>query len=133
MPYYEYDCLTCGLRTEVNRPMSQHNVPYTCECGSPTKKVVVAPAVHMPTDGSFKGSGKNEMDKRIGKSAEERWDRVNKEAALKKDVRESNHNPALGRTTDGKYVPLNNQYMDNRSTLLSKAQNIINKGTKIGS
>jgi hypothetical protein len=87
----------------------------------------------MPTDGSFKGSGKNEMDKRIGKSAEERWDRVNKEAVLKKDVREANHNPALGRTTDGKYVPLNNQYMDNRSTLLTKAQNIINKGTKIGS
>jgi putative FmdB family regulatory protein len=51
MPLYEYQCGSCGVRTEKIRKFSDPPLT-TCEaCGGPLEKLVSSPAIQ------FKGSG----------------------------------------------------------------------------
>jgi putative FmdB family regulatory protein len=51
MPLYEYQCQTCGRRSESLQKMSDPPLT-TCEvCGGPLKRLISSPAVQ------FKGSG----------------------------------------------------------------------------
>ena len=51
MPIYEYQCLSCGKRTELLQRMADPPLATCPECGGEVKKLVSAPAVQ------FKGSG----------------------------------------------------------------------------
>lgn len=51
MPIYEYQCLTCGKRTEQLQRMSDPPLAACPECGGAVKKLISSPAVQ------FKGSG----------------------------------------------------------------------------
>jgi len=51
MPLYEYECLSCGKRTEVLQRFQEAPLTVCAECGGPLKKLLSAPAVQ------FKGSG----------------------------------------------------------------------------
>ena len=51
MPIYEYECQSCGKRTEVLQRMADPPLAACPQCGGEVKKMVSAPAVQ------FKGSG----------------------------------------------------------------------------
>jgi putative FmdB family regulatory protein len=68
MPIYEYQCQTCGKRTEVLQRMDEAPLAACPECGGEVKKLISAPAFQ------FKGSGWYVTDyagKKDGKSAGE--------------------------------------------------------------
>lgn len=51
MPIYEYECQSCGKRTEVIQRMDDAPLAACPQCGGEVKKLLSAPAVQ------FKGSG----------------------------------------------------------------------------
>lgn len=51
MPLYEYECRTCGKRTELLQRMDDPPLAACPQCGGEVKKLLSAPAVQ------FKGSG----------------------------------------------------------------------------
>ena len=51
MPIYEYDCASCGKRTEAIQRVGERPLRICPRCGGKLKKAFSAPAVH------FKGSG----------------------------------------------------------------------------
>lgn len=51
MPLYEYECGTCGHRTEVIQRVGATPIGPCSECGGPMKRLISAPAFQ------FKGSG----------------------------------------------------------------------------
>ncbi|HEV2843587.1 MAG TPA: FmdB family zinc ribbon protein [Thermoanaerobaculia bacterium] len=51
MPIYEYECRSCGKRTELLQRMDDAPLAACPQCGGEVKKLVSAPAVQ------FKGSG----------------------------------------------------------------------------
>lgn len=51
MPLYEYECLTCGKRTEILQRLDEAPLAACPQCGGEVKKLVSAPAFQ------FKGSG----------------------------------------------------------------------------
>jgi putative FmdB family regulatory protein len=51
MPIYEYECLSCGKRTEWLQKMSDPPLAACPNCGGEVKKLISSPAVQ------FKGSG----------------------------------------------------------------------------
>jgi putative FmdB family regulatory protein len=51
MPLYEYECLSCGKRTEVLQRMDEAPLAACPECGHQVRKLVSTPAFQ------FKGSG----------------------------------------------------------------------------
>ena len=51
MPIYEYECLSCGKRTEVLQRMSDAPLAACPNCGGEVKKLISAPAFQL------KGSG----------------------------------------------------------------------------
>ena len=51
MPMYEYECLSCGKRTELLQRFDDAPLSTCPACGGEVKKLISAPAVQ------FKGSG----------------------------------------------------------------------------
>jgi putative FmdB family regulatory protein len=51
MPIYEYECLSCGKRTEVLQRMSDAPIAACPACGGEVKKLISSPSFQ------FKGSG----------------------------------------------------------------------------
>lgn len=51
MPLYEYECQSCGRRTELLQRFSDEPLTACPECGGKVRKLLSAPAVQ------FKGSG----------------------------------------------------------------------------
>ncbi len=51
MPIYEYECLSCGKRTEVLQRMSDAPLAACPNCGGEVKKLISAPSFQL------KGSG----------------------------------------------------------------------------
>jgi putative FmdB family regulatory protein len=51
MPIYEYECLSCGKRTEVLQRMGEGPIAACPACGGEVKKLISSPAFQ------FKGSG----------------------------------------------------------------------------
>ena len=51
MPLYEYECRSCGRRTEALQRMDDPPLTSCPECGGPLKKLISAPGFQ------FKGSG----------------------------------------------------------------------------
>lgn len=51
MPIYEYECRSCGKRTELLQRMDDPPLANCPDCGGEVKKLLSAPAVQ------FKGSG----------------------------------------------------------------------------
>ena len=51
MPIYEYQCQTCGKRSELLQRMDDPPMAACPECGGEVKKLISSPAVQ------FKGSG----------------------------------------------------------------------------
>ncbi|MFP5288442.1 MAG: FmdB family zinc ribbon protein, partial [Thermoanaerobaculia bacterium] len=51
MPIYEYECLSCGKRTEVLQRLDEAPLASCPKCGGEVKKLLSAPAFQ------FKGSG----------------------------------------------------------------------------
>jgi putative FmdB family regulatory protein len=77
MPLYEYECQSCGKRTEVLQRFA--DAPLTvCEaCGGELKKLLSAPAVQFKGSGWYvtdyagkKSSGKSEGGEGAGQSKE---------------------------------------------------------------
>jgi putative FmdB family regulatory protein len=65
MPLYEYQCLSCGKRTEVLQRFAEAPLTVCPACGGELKKLISAPAVQFKgsgwyvTDYANKGSGKS--------------------------------------------------------------------------
>src|SRR5262249_52160345 len=75
MPIYEYECLSCGKRTEVLQRMNDAPLAACPNCGGGVKKPVSAPEFQLKgsgwyaTDyGSKKGGGGASETKAEGKS-----------------------------------------------------------------
>jgi putative FmdB family regulatory protein len=51
MPLYEYQCASCGERTEIIQKMSDPPIEQCSKCGGAMKKLISSPAIQ------FKGSG----------------------------------------------------------------------------
>jgi len=116
MPIYEYLCYSCGLQSEELRSISQANAEFKCpDCGSTeTKRAVSAPVVVTPLDGTLRGSGKRDLDRLIGADSETRHDMYGKEKEKRDDVRAASGTMAVGRNSDGSYVPMSSTQMDTR-------------------
>jgi len=70
MPIYEYDCASCGKRTEAIQRLGERPLKICPHCGGKLKKAFSAPAIQ------FKGSGWYVND-----YAGARGDQKNKEAS----------------------------------------------------
>src|SRR5215813_2361237 len=64
MPIYEYECLSCGKRTEVLQRMNDAPLAACPTCGGEVKKLISAPAFQLKGSGWYatdyggkKGSG----------------------------------------------------------------------------
>lgn len=51
MPLYEYECQSCGRRTELIQRVADAPLAECPECGGPVRRLLSAPAVQ------FKGTG----------------------------------------------------------------------------
>ncbi len=45
MPWYEYECLDCGMKFARLRPMDERNNEALCECTGVAKRVLSVPAI----------------------------------------------------------------------------------------
>lgn len=134
MPIYEYLCQDCGLLSQKMRKMAERDNAFKCpECGSDnTKKAMSAPAAHIPVDGhNLRGSGKADMDRLIGQSAERRWAQIEGEAKKKEAARKEFGQQALGRSEDGSYKPVPKKHIENRKKAMKKFEHAQKHGTKI--
>src|SRR5215813_4223439 len=76
MPIYEYECLSCGKRTEVLQRMSDAPLAACPNCGGEVKKLISAPAFQLKGSGWYAtdyggkkgGGGASESSKAEGKS-----------------------------------------------------------------
>jgi len=78
MPIYEYECLSCGKRTEVLQRMGEGPIAACPACGGEVKKLISSPAFQFKGTGWYvtdyagkKGGGGGESksgDKSEGKS-----------------------------------------------------------------
>jgi putative FmdB family regulatory protein len=53
MPIYEYECLSCGKRTEVLQRMSDAPLAACPTCGGEVKKLISAPAFQLKGTGWY--------------------------------------------------------------------------------
>ncbi len=53
MPLYEYQCQSCGYRTEVMQRFSEPPLATCTECGGDFKKLLSAPAFQFKGDGWY--------------------------------------------------------------------------------
>ena len=67
MPIYEYECLSCGKRTEVLQKMNDAPLAACPNCGAEVKKLISAPAFQLKGSGWYatdyggkKGGGASE-------------------------------------------------------------------------
>ena len=67
MPIYEYECLSCGKRTEVLQKMADAPLAACPNCGGEVKKLISAPAFQLKGSGWYatdyggkKGAGASE-------------------------------------------------------------------------
>lgn len=67
MPIYEYECLSCGKRTEVLQKMDDAPLAACPNCGGEVKKLISAPAFQLKGSGWYatdyggkKGGGASE-------------------------------------------------------------------------
>jgi putative FmdB family regulatory protein len=74
MPIYEYECLSCGKRTEVLQKMNDAPLAACPNCGGEVKKLISAPSFQLKGSGWYatdyggkKGGGSSES-KAEGKS-----------------------------------------------------------------
>jgi putative FmdB family regulatory protein len=74
MPIYEYECLSCGKRTEVLQKMADAPLAACPNCGGQVKKLISAPSFQLKGSGWYatdyggkKGGGGGEA-KAEGKS-----------------------------------------------------------------
>lgn len=51
MPLYEYECESCGKRSEVIQKFSDEPLSVCADCGGPVHRLLSSPAIH------FKGTG----------------------------------------------------------------------------
>ena len=49
MPIYEYECISCNIRYELEQKMAEHTIPYCCN-------LLMRQVYHAPGL-SFKGTG----------------------------------------------------------------------------
>jgi putative FmdB family regulatory protein len=75
MPIYEYECLSCGKRTEVLQRMNDAPLAACPTCGGEVKKLISAPSFQLKgsgwyaTDyGSKKGGGGESKSEKSEKS-----------------------------------------------------------------
>ena len=84
MPMYEYECLSCGKRTERLQRFDDAPLATCPACGGEVKKLISAPAVQ------FKGSGWYVTDYAKGSSAGSRSEPAgSKESKESKDSGDS--------------------------------------------
>lgn len=133
MPIYTWLCNDCGVVTETSRKIAEIDAPYTCpECGSKdTSRQLAATAVQMPSDGSFRGSGRAEMDKRIGADAEMRREYYRGEMEKKNAVRQAAGQREIGRTRDGEYKPLSQGRLAEREGKFKEFEHAKKTGRKV--
>lgn len=133
MPIYEYDCYDCGSRTETLRSSKDLNNSFQCpDCQSwTTKRAVSAASVLVPFDGTFKGSGRSDLDKVIGQSAETRREQYQSEQKKRNEVRVASGQRAIGKDRDGNYVPVPNTYLNKRQEAFDKFDYAKKTGVKI--
>ena len=76
MPLYEYECKSCGKRTEVLQRFAEAPLAFCPHCGGEVKKLFSAPAVQFKgsgfykTDYAAKPAGKSESGEGKGTSSE---------------------------------------------------------------
>jgi hypothetical protein len=85
----------------------------------------------MPADGTFRGSGKAEMDKRIGADAERKHDYYRKEQEKRNAVRRESGSYAVGRKSDGTYAPVPQERLKQREKAFKKYDYAARTGVKV--
>ena len=77
MPIYEYECRSCGKRTELLQRMADPPLATCPDCGGEVKKLFSAPAVQFKGSGwyvtDYAGKGKS-PDKATGSKGEAKSD-----------------------------------------------------------
>lgn len=74
MPLYEYECQSCGKRTEILQRLDEAPLAACPQCGGEVKKLLSPPAVQFKgsgwyvTDYAGKGSSKTESKDKEAKS-----------------------------------------------------------------
>jgi putative FmdB family regulatory protein len=123
LPIYEYECNDCGLRFEKMRKMAESADPTPCPgCGVPDAKKLVSPtnfAFAHKVEGGPRPQNTGihsidyNVDRVIGRDAEQRWKTIGERAKHKdgvvQDARKSGQlvtRDHLTRTVDGTYRTL---------------------------
>jgi putative FmdB family regulatory protein len=78
MPTYTYECETCGEGFERILPMSDSDVPQTCDCGGKGKRTISMPNV------IFKGDGWVSKNLRVAGQMAEKNRRLDQKQAERK-------------------------------------------------
>lgn len=110
MPMYEYECLSCGKRTERLQRFDDAPLATCPACGGEVKKLISAPAVQ------FKGSGWYVTDYAKGSSASSRSD-----ASGSKESKESGGSKDSGASKESGGAQESGGSKDSGSTSESKS------------
>ena len=95
MPLYEYECQSCGRRTETLQRMDEAPLTVCPDCGGPLKKLISAPGIH------FKGSGWYVTDY-AGKKAAAKSDKSAAESASSSEAAPASSSASESKTEKSK-------------------------------
>jgi len=90
-----------------------------------------APAIHIPLDGEFRGSGRSDLDRVIGRSAEVRRELYRKEQEKRNEVRKVSGQYAVGKDKDGNYLPVSETRLEKRTKAFEKFEYAKRTGVKV--
>jgi len=137
MPKYSFECSECNIRFERNLKAGNH-VNHECpECQGHAPLVVSDFGFAFAEGGSASAnSGVHDQDyptadKVVGRSAEKRWEHIEKREEVKKEARKQGETHALIRHSgDGfiDYEPMSPQGRKARKALANEALRLINEG-----
>jgi putative FmdB family regulatory protein len=116
VPTYDYECTLCQKTGEFFASMSESNAPPNCECGAPSKRVILsAPMgyVHFPAAG-----GQGYVSPTSGKFIDTKRARID-------DLKRSGCRPYEGFEQESKEVARNNAYAEKKAD--DKLHDVVSK------
>jgi len=126
---YEFYCENCNVLFEENCKMGTKE--FTCpECQEMAKKKISAPAIHTVKPGMSgydTPASNKEIDIRIGKDSEKKWEEINRYQQDKKNAREKFGKTGLVGTPEG-FRPASDKLIKYRKDHLKKFSEEHKKG-----
>ena len=111
MPQYVFECPVCNVRFERTLKMGEHTTHPCPSCQDPAPQVIdtefgfaFAQGNGAPANSGVHDHDYPTADKAVGRSADERWDLIQRRETVKNEARKKGDTHALIRHTGRDYI-----------------------------